>query len=294
MSIELVYGFVDISDSTHIHEEELLVEYGINLYSLEVSNGKALKACYGIPLNLDQKIVTSSQIYIDSKQFINILSSDDIESIDKLYKKFLEYHKNTNIVIPSIGLHIVYSTTFQFESKPYSLKSGPKPSSSSINETTEENQSDEESSNKETLEPLAEIFKQAQAHIEEQISTQKCIIEYLKSIEENSRYKFKLVHNLPGKDFLLDGKITLKYDFQIFDGDKLVHHVKIVSSGLYTISDGYVENLTQPIIVSNNNFVPDDEFLGELESWIYLFDDNSMFDDLIQPLHQYYQNLVDE
>ncbi len=275
MDIEIVYGFVEVNHLTHINEEELLVDYGINLYSMELSPSHALKPCYGIhPVLISGISGNQINLNMDIK---SLLRPEDIESIEKLetiYKKFHGIDLNKNL----LGLHIVYSTPLPFDSTPYSLK---------ISNSLEQNNSSQ------ITEPLENLYKEAQLHIEEQVKNQKSVIEYLSKLQEESRYKFKLTHNLPGKDFLSDGTITLKYDLEIFEADNLIHHVKIVSSGMYTLSDGYVGSVKQSIVVANNNFVPDEEFMGEFESWLYLYEDNSMFKDLTQPLEDYFYNMID-
>jgi hypothetical protein len=279
MSIELVYGFVEQNSSIHINEEELLVDYGVNLYSLKLSSGCATKACYGITPVLSSNLTDCGEIDLLNTNIKSFLRPEDIESIEKLY---LLYKKNHDIEVDSLGLHIVYSTPLVFDSTPYSLRSAI---------LFEELESNSDQNKSKLIDPLEKFYKQAQDHIEEQIQNQKRVIEYLEKLHQDSRYKFKLVHNLPGKDFLSEGKITIKYDLEIFEGDVLVHHVKIVSSGLYTISDGYVGSVKQSIVVSNNNFVPDEDFMGEFESWVYLYEDGSMFKDLTQPLDEYFNSL---
>jgi len=276
MDIELVYGFIEANNSTHIAEEELLVDYGINLYSLEVTQTHGIKPCYGVHPVIEPGTI-GKQLNLDM-DIKSLLRPEDIESVEKLelaYKKFHGIDPSTNL----LGLHIVYSTPLPFDSTPYSLK---------LNNLVEEiNQS-------QTIDPMENLYKQAQAHIEEQVKNQKSVIEYLEKLQKESRYKFKLIHNLPGKDFLSEGKITIKYELEIFDGDDLVHHIKIVSSGLYTISDGYVGSVKQSIVVHNNNFVPNENFTGEFESWIYLYQDGSIFKELTQPLEEYFDKMFNK
>jgi hypothetical protein len=276
MDIELVYGFIEANSSTHIAEEELLVDYGINLYSLEVTQTNACKACYGV-LPVIEPGTIGKQLDLDM-DIKSLLRPEDVELVEKLeldYKKFHGIDSSVNL----LGLHIVYSTPLPFDSTPYSLKSN------NLVERIKETNSSK------IIDPMESLYKEAQAHIEEQVENQKRVIEYLEKLQEESRYKFKLDHNLPGKDFLSEGKITLKYDLQIYEADTLVHHVKIVSSGLYTISDGYVGSVKQSLVVSNNNFVPDEDFMGEFEGWVYLYQDDSMFKELTQPLEEYFDSM---
>ncbi len=277
MDIEIVYGFVEAFDSIHISEEELLVDYGINLYSLEISPTHALKPCYGIHPVLTPG-VTGQKLNLDL-DIKSLLRVEDIESIEKLYSNYKKFH-GIDSSVNTLGLHLVYSTNLPFETSPYSLRPNGLTQELDVNSETDELP-------EKFIDPLESLYKQAQTHIQEQIENQKRVIEYLEKIQEESRYKFKITHNLPGKDFLSEGKITLKYELEIFEEDVLVHHVKIVSSGLYSIADGYVESVKQAVVISNNNFVPDDDFMGEFESWIYLYEDGTMFKDLTQPLEDY-------
>jgi len=279
MSIELVYGFVEQNSSIHINEEELLIDYGVNLYSLKLSSGCASKACYGITPVLSSDLKDCGEIDWLNNNISSILRSEDIESIEKLYTV---YKKNNCSTTSLLGLHIVYSTPLPFDSNPYSLRS-------TVFEQKFFSNSDQKQSK--LIDPLEKLYKDAQDHIEEQVQNQKRVIEYLEKLRQDSRYKFKLVHNLPSKDFLANGNITLKYDLQIFDQDDLIHHVKIVSSGLYTESDGYIGSVKQALVVSNNNFVPDEDFMGEFESWVYLYEDGSIFKELTQPLDEYFDSM---
>lgn len=276
MSIELVYGFAEPNESSHIVEEELIVDYGINLYSLEISNGIACKAFYGIQVNLDSKILFGSKLTIGS-DIMKYLKQDDLESIDNLYNKIYEnYSKN----VDDRRLQIVYSTAFPFNSKPYSLRKI----------TNEYKVSEEKDKN---VDPLEQIMKQARAHIEEQVESQKKVIEYLKSIQEKSRYKFELIHNLPSKNFLSTGKITPEYNLKIYDESELVYHVKLQISGIYDQANGF-DGQVDLINVITNKFEPDDEFLSELESWAYLYDDGTIFQEISEHLISHLRDLVKE
>ena len=287
MSIELIYGFIEGSDSIHINEEELLVEYGINLYALEISGGFASKACYGIPLILRSDLKTAPEIDLNSTctelqlpTLIELLRSEDIECIKKLYNKFIKFHneiKNTKL-----GIYYVYSTPLQFISKGYSL--------SDINQPTDQTPAQLDILNQ----PLEDLYKQAQEHIEEQVASQKRVMEYLQSIQENSQYKFELTHNLPAKDFLENGKITVKFEIKIYELLELIYHVKIRANGLYELAEGFNSSIDQIIIITNNGFEANEDFIGEFESWTYLFNDGSMFAELSQPLNDYFQTLVKE
>ncbi len=280
MDIEVVYGFVEQFDSIHINEEELLVDYGISLYSLEVTPTHALKACYGIhpvlaPGVEGKQINTNLNIDIKS-----ILRTEDIESIEKLYLAYKKSHGiDSNINL--LGFHIVYSSPLPFDSTPYSLR---------VDNQTQELENLTQNQTK-IMDPMENLYKQAQLHIEEQVENQKRVIEYLEKLRQESLYKFKLTHNLPKKDFLSEGKITIKYNLEIFEADTLIHHVKIISSGLYSFSNGYDEYEKQHVVISNSEFQPDDDLIGEFESWIYLYEDESMFKELTLPLEDYLDSL---
>lgn len=282
MDIEVIYGFVETNNSTHISEEELLVDHGVNLYSLELTPTHGIKACYGICPVLAPGIDKGPGLSLDM-DVKSLLRVEDIESIEKLYSIYKKFH-GIDPSVNALGLHLVYSSYLPFGSSPYSLRP---------NGLTQDLDSDSDS-NQDTnkyADPLENLYKQAQLHIEEQVENQKRVIEYLEKLQQESRYKFKLTHNLPGKDFLSEGKITIKYDLEIYDSNTLIHHVKIVSSGLYAISDGYVEYEKQHVVISNSEFEPDDDLIGEFESWIYLYSDESMFKDLTQPLQDYLDSL---
>lgn len=275
MSIEIVYGFVELDNLSHINEEELLVDYGINLYSMEITDGYASKACYGVPCVLNPDASKSApQMFLScsDENIRNLLRDEDVEAINKLYTKYSQVKNNSK----PIGLQIVYSSDLAFKSQPYSLRAL------------------EQDNLKSEINEFEDIYAQARAHIEEQVNAQKRIQEYLQSLQSESIYNFKLTHNLPSKDFLSSGQITIKYEFEIFKQDKLVHHVKIRSNGSYTLADGYNGTTDQVIVISNDNFEPDEDFMGEFESWIYLYSDGTGFQELVSPLEDYIQSLCEK
>jgi hypothetical protein len=284
MSIELIYGFVESDELSHINEEELLVDYSINLYSMKIENGFAVKACYGIPcvLNSDSN-KSAPQIFLScsNENIKSLLRPEDIESVQTLYNKYNKSHGKSS----SIGLYLVYSSSIPFKSQPYSLRNQVeceiKSEPGNLSLCSEEH-----------IDKFEDIYNQARAHIEEQVDSQKRVMEYLQSIQSDSSYKFKLIHNLPPKDFLFSGQITIKYEIEVYKDGELVYHVKIRSNGLYTFSDGYVGTTDQVIVLANNNFEPDEDFLGEFEGWIYLYSDETAFKELVQPLSDHFQDLI--
>jgi hypothetical protein len=281
MSIELVYGFVESDKSSYINEEELLIDHGINLYSLEIIDGYATKPCYGVPCVLADNIKFGSDILSLCQNVKDLLRDEDVQAVHNLHKIYcLKSNTNSN---PVIGLNVVYSTPLGFKSEPYSLR---------VQDLNTDLKSEPNPLGKKYSDSFEDIYAQARTHIEEQVNAHARIQEYLQSLQSESTYKFKLTHNLPPKDFLSSGQITIKYVLEIFKENKLVHHVKIRSSGTYTLADGYNGTTDQIIVVLNDNFEPDEDFFGEFESWVYLQADGTNFQELVSPLTEYLESLV--